>query len=62
MVISQYIVGIIGVTVGGDRGDQTNKAAVAAMIAFICINISMFAATWGVSDLFSFFGRPSSGL
>ncbi|TVY42524.1 High-affinity glucose transporter [Lachnellula occidentalis] len=47
MVISQYIVGIIGVTVGGDRGDQTNKAAVAAMIAFICINISMFAMTWG---------------
>jgi len=47
MVISQYIVGIIGVTVGGDKGDQTNKAAVAAMIAFICINISMFAMTWG---------------
>ncbi|TVY46140.1 High-affinity glucose transporter [Lachnellula subtilissima] len=47
MVISQYIVGIIGITVGGDKGDQTNKAAVAAMIAFICINISMFAVTWG---------------
>jgi len=47
MVISQYIVGIIGVTVGGDNGANTNKSAVSAMIAFICINISMFATTWG---------------
>ncbi len=47
MVISQYIVGIIGVTVGQDKGTDTNKAAVSAMIAFICINISMFASTWG---------------
>jgi MFS family permease len=47
MVISQYIVGIIGVTVGQDKGKDTNKAAVSAMIAFICINISMFASTWG---------------
>ncbi|TAQ88487.1 hypothetical protein B7494_g3201 [Chlorociboria aeruginascens] len=47
MVISQYIVGIIGVTVGQDKGDQTNKSAVSAMIAFICINIAMFASTWG---------------
>jgi len=47
MVIAQYIVGIIGVTVGQDKGADTNKAAVSAMIAFICINISMFASTWG---------------
>ncbi|KAL3428057.1 hypothetical protein PVAG01_01566 [Phlyctema vagabunda] len=47
MVISQYIVAIIGVTVGQDKGDATNKSAVSAMIAFICINIFMFATTWG---------------
>jgi MFS family permease len=47
MVISQYIVGIVGVTVGQDKGDATNHKAVASMIAFICINISMFASTWG---------------
>jgi hypothetical protein len=45
MVISQYIVGIIGVTVSQDKGTDTNKAAVSAMIAFICINIAMFAST-----------------
>jgi MFS family permease len=47
MVIAQYIVGIVGVTVGGDKGKDTNTAAVSAMIAFICINIFMFATTWG---------------
>jgi MFS family permease len=47
MVISQYLVGIIGVTVGQDKGTATNKSAVSAMIAFICINISMFASAWG---------------
>lgn len=48
MVISQYIVGIIGVTAGKPKADGTyNKSAVSAMIAFICINISMFASTWG---------------
>jgi MFS family permease len=48
MVVSQYIVGIIGVTAGkpNANGDY-NKPAVSAMIAFICINICMFAATWG---------------
>jgi hypothetical protein len=46
MVISQYIVGIIGVTAGKAHADGTyNKSAVSAMIAFICINISMFAST-----------------
>ncbi len=47
MVISQYIVGIVGVTAG--KGSNPSSAATAAMIAFICINISMFAMTWGPS-------------
>jgi len=47
MVISQYIVGIVGVTVGQDKGPATNKSAVSAMIAFICLNITFFATTWG---------------
>ncbi len=47
MVIAQYIVGIVGVTAGQDKGSDTNTAAVSAMIAFICLNISMFAMTWG---------------
>lgn len=47
MVIAQYIVGIVGVTVGQDKGAATNTSAVSAMIAFICINISIFATTWG---------------
>jgi sugar porter (SP) family MFS transporter len=47
MVISQYVVGILGVTAGQDKGTETNKAATSAMIAFICINISIFASTWG---------------
>lgn len=45
MIISQFIVGIVGVTAG--RESQHNHAAVSAMIAFICINISMFAMSWG---------------
>ncbi|KAL9128587.1 MAG: hypothetical protein Q9217_002752 [Psora testacea] len=45
MVISQFIVGIIGVTAGKEQNH--NQAAVSAMIAFICINIRMFAMTWG---------------
>ena len=45
MVIMQFIVGIVGVTAG--RESQHNKSAVSAMIAFICFNISFFAATWG---------------
>jgi len=47
MVIFQFLVAIIGVTVGGNHGDQTNTHAVSAMIAFICLNITMFATTWG---------------
>ncbi|MCJ1241129.1 hypothetical protein MMC14_009133 [Varicellaria rhodocarpa] len=45
MIIAQFIVGIIGVTAG--EFDKHNKAAVSAMIAFICINIFFFASTWG---------------
>jgi sugar porter (SP) family MFS transporter len=45
MVISQFIVGAIGVTAG--KADANNPNAVKAMIAFICINIAFFASTWG---------------
>ncbi|MCJ1477911.1 hypothetical protein MMC13_006585 [Lambiella insularis] len=45
MIVSQFIVGIIGVTAGSPSNN--NSAAVSAMIAFICINISFFATTWG---------------
>ncbi|KAH6659848.1 general substrate transporter [Truncatella angustata] len=45
MIISQFIVGALGVTVG--RQEANNTSAVSAMIAFICINISFFAVTWG---------------
>lgn len=48
MVVSQFIVGIIGVT-AGKLSTHTNTSAVSAMIAFICINISFFAMTWGPS-------------
>jgi len=52
MVISQYITGIIGATAGkahvhADGSITYNKSATSAMIAFICINIFMFATTWG---------------
>jgi hypothetical protein len=45
MVISQFIVGALGVTQG--TKEAGNNAAVSAMVAFICINISFFAVTWG---------------
>ncbi|WPH00676.1 Hypothetical protein R9X50_00350600 [Acrodontium crateriforme] len=45
MVVSQFIVGIIGVTAG--RPELNNQPATKAMIAFICLNISAFAMTWG---------------
>ena len=45
MVIMQFIVGILGVTAG--KESKHNNAAVSAMVAFICFNISFFAATWG---------------
>ncbi|KAF2814189.1 high affinity glucose transporter RGT2 [Mytilinidion resinicola] len=45
MITMQFIVGIIGVTAG--KTSEHNHAAVSAMIAFICLNISVFAMTWG---------------
>lgn len=41
MLIMQFLVGIIGTT------SLNNRAAVQAMIACICINIAIFASTWG---------------
>lgn len=49
MVISQYIVGAIGVTSGKTADTPSGQASVRAMIAFICLNISAFAMTWGPS-------------
>lgn len=44
MIFCQFIVAIIGATAGKDK---SNNAATSAMIAFICLNISSFAITWG---------------
>jgi MFS family permease len=50
MVIMQFIVGIIGATAGKTTGGHTaDPNATRAMIAFICLNISVFATTWGPS-------------
>lgn len=45
MIISQYIIGIIGVTAG--KLSAHNNSAVSAMIAFIMINVGIFSFTWG---------------
>ncbi|KAI3331803.1 general substrate transporter [Xylariaceae sp. AK1471] len=45
MVVCQFIIAIVGVTAG--RSELNNQEATKAMIAFICINISFFASTWG---------------
>ncbi|KAK4218578.1 hypothetical protein QBC37DRAFT_437220 [Rhypophila decipiens] len=45
MIAMQYIVAIIGVTAGS--ATNNDSSAVKAMIAFICINISFFAISWG---------------
>lgn len=45
MIVSQFIVAIIGSTVG--QAQNKNHAAVSAMIAFICLSIASFATTWG---------------
>lgn len=48
MIITQYIVAILGVTAGRELADGShNQSAIKAMIGFICINIFFFAATWG---------------
>lgn len=45
MVTFQFITGIIGATAG--KPENNNSNATKAMIAFICLNISSFAITWG---------------
>ncbi|KAF2641480.1 high affinity glucose transporter RGT2 [Massarina eburnea CBS 473.64] len=45
MITFQFIVGIIGATAG--QPGKGNDSATKAMIAFICLNISSFAITWG---------------
>lgn len=48
MVIMQFIVGAIGATAGKNTADHpADPNATRAMIAFICLNISVFATTWG---------------
>lgn len=42
MAISQLIVAIVGITVS-----DTNLAGQKVLIAFVCIFIAFFAATWG---------------
>lgn len=45
MLSMQFIVGAIGATAG--KPSEKNTSATSAMIAFICLNISVFAVTWG---------------
>ena len=48
MVIMQFIVGAIGASAGRNTPTHpANPDATRAMIAFICLNISVFATTWG---------------
>ncbi|EMD97454.1 hypothetical protein COCC4DRAFT_75117 [Bipolaris maydis ATCC 48331] len=48
MVVMQFIVGAVGATAGKNTADHpANPNATRAMIAFICLNISVFATTWG---------------
>lgn len=49
MFVAQYIVAIIGITSGKKTNTESGKESVSAMIAFICLNISAFAMTWGPS-------------
>lgn len=45
MIFMQFVTATIGVTSG--RIEEHDDGAVKAMIAFICLNISLFAVTWG---------------
>lgn len=45
MTIMQFIIAILGITVG--RAEENNVGAVRAMIAIICLDIFVYAATWG---------------
>ena len=45
MIVSQFLIGIIGVTAG--KLSAHNNPAVSSMIAFIMINVAIFSFTWG---------------
>jgi sugar porter (SP) family MFS transporter len=47
MVTMQYLVAIIGVAAPNAQVKGANKPAVSAEVAFICLNVATFAATWG---------------
>jgi MFS family permease len=47
MVTSQFLVAIIGTAAPNAQVIGGNKAAVSAELAFICINVGLFASTWG---------------
>lgn len=47
MVTAQFLVAIIGVAAPNAQVVGGNKSAVAAEVSFICINIAIFASTWG---------------
>lgn len=47
MVISQFLVAIIGTASPHAQEKGGNKPAVSAELAFICINVGLFAVTWG---------------
>jgi MFS family permease len=49
MVVFQYLVAIIGVAAPNAQVVGANKPAVSAELAFICLNVAVFAATWGPS-------------
>jgi MFS transporter, SP family, sugar:H+ symporter len=46
MTISQFVVGIIGATAAQDR-ENSPKAALTSIIAFVCVFIFGFACSWG---------------
>ena len=46
MTLAQFIVGIVGATAAKGR-ENSPKAALNAIIAFVCIFIAGFAASWG---------------
>lgn len=47
MIISQFLVAIIGVSAPNAQVKGGNKPAVSGEVALICINIAFFASTWG---------------
>lgn len=58
MITMPFLVGIIGATAG--KPEKHARSATGAMIAFICLNVACFAATWGpaawivVGEMFPF--------